>query len=149
MTKKLTKTKKAFILCFIVVALILAFFAARSTKVYGQLICNLFKQELTAIADDVIKSHNETRWHGMRVRYEESPVSSDYRVIFETTGFGIVPSSDIKGLYYSPDDRIITGYLPYSPSDNGLGYFAEESNGDNRFYTEPLDENWFWCTEHY
>ena len=96
-----------------------------------------------------MKTHAETTWRGMRVRYEESQFSKECRVVFEITSFGTAPSSVIKGLYYSLDNTIITGYLPYAPSDDGVGYYAEEVGGDNRFYTEPIDDNWFWFTEHY
>ena len=150
MSPKAQKTKKR-LLCLIIVVLILVlvFFFVRTTKAYGRMVLRLYKRELTEVAANVMNTHIETRWHGMRVRYEESQTTSDRRVVFEITGFGIAPSSNIRGLYYSPDNRIITGYLSYSPSDNGVGYYAEEINGDNRFYTEPLGEDWFWFTEHY
>ena len=69
---------------------------------------------------------------------------------FECIAEGILTSSFQAGFYYSPDDEpAYVGYFMFSSLDelvesgDGFAY----SDGDNRYYTERICENFYYYTE--
>ena len=69
---------------------------------------------------------------------------------FECIAEGILTSSFQAGFYYSPDDEpAYVGYFMFSSLDelvesgDGFSY----SDGDNRYYTERICDNFYYYTE--
>lgn len=66
-------------------------------------------------------------------------------VEFQTSAFGLVPSSTYSGFYYSPED-VPMGYQSVQVEfvESGDGWLWEEPERDNRQYTEKIEDHWYW-----
>lgn len=66
-------------------------------------------------------------------------------VEFQTSVFGLVPSSTYSGFYYSPED-VPLGFQSTQVDfvESGGGWLWEEPEGDNRQYTEKIADHWYW-----
>ena len=64
---------------------------------------------------------------------------------FQTSAFGLVPSSTYSGFYYSPED-VPMGFQSAQVdfAEHGDGWLWEEPEGDNRQYTQRITEHWYW-----
>ncbi len=64
---------------------------------------------------------------------------------FQTSAFGLVPSSTYSGFYYSPED-VPMGFQSAQVdfAEHGDGWLWEEPEGDNRQYMEKIADHWYW-----
>lgn len=66
-------------------------------------------------------------------------------VEFTVGGRGLVPSASYYGLYYSSENVPLSyqaAEMELAPE--GRGWSWREAAGDNRYYTEPLQDCWFY-----
>ena len=80
-------------------------------------------------------------YHGWQVSFY--PQSG--KIEFQTSAFGLAPSSSYPGFYYAPSGEPM-GYqgVEVAFEENGSGWSWEEPEGDNRQYTEQITGNWYW-----
>ena len=66
-------------------------------------------------------------------------------VEFQTSVFGLAPSSTYSGFYYSPED-VPLGFQSAQVDfvESGGCWLWEEPEGDNRQYTEKIADHWYW-----
>ena len=79
-----------------------------------------------------------------------SCIPSTSVVEFTVRGFGIGPSTEYEGFYYSPDDVP----LGFQGTDVELTEVDDrwqwaEEYGDNWGYTEKIVEHWYWFEAHF
>ena len=78
-------------------------------------------------------------------------IEKNHYAAFDCGGHGLIPSSSYYGFYYSPKDIPLAVDVTRSenlvPQGDGFGW--EEPDGDNRYYTERIMENWYYYESHY
>ena len=73
-------------------------------------------------------------------------------IVFDCGGSGFGSSTNYCGFYYSPDDiPQLAGHMTSEDSltTDGSGYGYRQPDGDNRYYTERIVNNWFYFEAHY
>lgn len=120
-------------------------FFASGTKWFARLYVQLRREALTQYAHSLLagKATVSTTYGPWTVTCwgdKDTPL-----VEFVTSSFGIVPSGNYKGFYYSPADQPM-GFqgsdMDFTPSGNG--WYWEEPDGDNQEYTEKIIKFWYW-----
>lgn len=74
-----------------------------------------------------------------------SIMDNELYIDFYCYGFGIAPSSTYYGFYYSSNDEPIgfqAAQIELEP--DGKGWVWQQPNGDNRYYTEKISDNWYY-----
>ena len=106
---------------------------------------NAYVQRLLETDPAQMENHHgwwaEDSYDGWKVSYY--PQSG--KIEFETSAFGLAPSSAYTGFYYAPLDEPM-GYqgVEVEFAREGDGWLWEESEGDNRQYTRQITEHWYW-----
>lgn len=78
-------------------------------------------------------------------------VAKDY-VDFQGKGYGLGSSTHYYGIFYSPDGDLCAVDIAgprEELTESGAGYQYQENNGDNRYYVEPLGNNFFYYEAHF
>lgn len=78
-------------------------------------------------------------------------VAKDY-VDFQGKGYGLGPSTHYYGIFYSHDGDLCAVDVAGPREEltkSGAGYQYQENNGDNRYYVEPLGNNFFYYEAHF
>lgn len=78
-------------------------------------------------------------------------VANDY-VDFQGKGWGLGSSTHYYGIFYSPDGDLCAVDVAGPREElieSGAGYQYQEINGDNRYYVEPLGNNFFYYEAHF
>jgi len=69
---------------------------------------------------------------------------------FYCGGYGMGPSTGYYGFYYTEDDNMTAIWCSGSPlKQDGKGYSWEEDDGDNRYYTEKICDNFYYYEAHF
>lgn len=106
---------------------------------------NAYVQRLLETDPAQMENHHgwraEDSYDGWKVSYY--PHSG--KIEFETSAFGLAPSSTYSGFYYSPED-VPMGFQSAQVdfAEHGGGWLWEEPEGDNRQYTEKIADYWYW-----
>lgn len=133
--------------CFLSTVILMSFCSCDSmdNRISKDVIFALVTENESLLLDD-IKNNNFDASKGLDGI--NKIVTSEDIIEFSCGGAGFGPSTAYCGFYYTEDDNITaiwcapeseTDLVPY---ENGFLY--EQENGDNRYYTEKICENFYY-----
>ncbi len=142
------KEKQVILIVTAVIILLLSSVCLIKSKGFIFLLVKHDQEHLTAMANAIIESGEESpehSWYFSDVDYYDSIKM----VAFTTSYWGVAPSSVKKGFYYSPQNiplgyhyGEVVSFLPYEE-----GWLWKEEDGNNTIYTEKIVDYWFWFEE--
>ncbi len=145
MKNKIPTEKKVLLILTAAIILLLSSVFLIKSKGFIFLLVEHYQDELTATANAIIESGEESpehAWYVPNIYYRDSI----HMVEFTTSYWGIAPSGVNKGFYYSPQNIPLGHHygddVSFVPYENG--WMWEEEDGNNTIYTERIVDNWFW-----
>lgn len=89
--------------------------------------------------------HDASRIKGIEEVRAKNTSNGRFYIEYYCHGFGIAPASIYYGFYYHSVDEPV-GYdgeiIPLKK--DGKGWSWQEPDGDNRYYTEKIFDNWYY-----
>ncbi len=151
MKNKIPTEKKVLLILTAAIILLLSSVFLIKSKGFIFLLVEHYQDELTATANAIIESGEESPEHSWYFRYVDY-YDSSHMVKFTTSYWGIVPSGVLKGFYYSPKNiplgydfgGELVSFVPYEE-----GWLWEEEDGNNTIHTERIVDHWFWFEMRY